>query len=670
MKYLDKFKYSGYAGNKLYIDLEKAQVKKIPHSEEECELYLGGRGRGAKILYNELPFDADPLGPDNILCFSAGPIVGLVGPTAGRMNVAARSPLTGIYGNSNAGAYLGAELKMSGYDDLIIKGKASQPSFIYIQDNSVEILEASHLWGKGVIETTQILQEDLGDDRRVAAVGQAAENGVLYANIMFDYWEAAGRTGLGAVMASKNIKAIVAKGSGDLNVHDPKKYLEVANDGWRAIEEDPGFQTGEHSSLGTSVVLMLGNAQGWLPVRNFQENYFEDAEKISGEEFRDRYSTKKTPIPGGRACMSCPNRCKRYGVIETGKYIGTKGGLEFEAAGGFGSKCGVGELDVVFHSAMLANDYGMDAISLSSTIAFLMEMNDKGILTKEQIDGLDLRFGKGDEMIEAIHKIGKCEGKLGKLGMGGVDRSAKIIGNGAERWVTTIKGLETISTDPRVSTAFGFGYVVASRGSDHLRAHPVIEMVGPYRKVAEELFESPEVCSLTKYGGRAKMVHWHENMAAITDSIGSCRFMHASYYAQYPVPELMHKHGLRRGKDVHSIKYHDWIASATGIPLTYDDIITIGERIISLERAINIRFGIRREHDTLPRRFLEEPVANGPYKGAVFKKEALDKLLDQYYELRGWDKTSGLINRETLKQLKMDDVLTQLDKDKLLPTNQ
>jgi aldehyde:ferredoxin oxidoreductase len=662
----NKFKYGGYAGQRLRIDLTKSQIKKVPQSEEDCALYLGGRGLDAKILYDELPVDVDPLSPDNILCLSAGPIVGLLGPTTGRMNVAARSPLTGIYGNSNVGAYLGAELKMSGYDDLIIKGRAEKPSYIYICDDEVEVRDASHLWGKNVIETTRILQEDLGEEFRVAAIGQAAENGVLFANIMFDYWEAAGRTGLGAVMASKNIKAIAAKGSGELTVHDPKRYMEVVTDAWRAVEEDPGFQTGEHSALGTSVVLMLGNVQGWLPVRNFLENYFEYAENVSAEEFRDRFSTKKTPIPGGRACMSCPNRCKRYGVIESGKYVGTKGGLEFEAAGGFGPKCGVGDLEAVFHAAMLANDYGMDAISLSSTIAFLMEMVERGMISKDDLDGVDLRFGNAEAMIEAIHRIARVQGKLGQLGSMGVDRAAKAIGKGAERWVTTVKGLETISTDPRVSTGFGFGYAVASRGSDHLRAHPVIEMVTAYRKVAEELFGSPEVCTLAKYGGRAKMVYWHENMAAITDSIGSCRFMHASYYALYPIPELMAKYGLRRGKEVHSIKYHEWISAATGIPLTYEDLVATGERIVTLERALNTRFGIRRQHDTLPRRFLEEPVASGPYKGAVFKKEALEALLDEYYDLRGWDKATGLIKESTLKRLSMRDVLEDLKQRGLL----
>jgi aldehyde:ferredoxin oxidoreductase len=663
---VSKFKYGGYAGQQLRIDLTKSQIKKVPQSEEDCVLYLGGRGLDAKILYDELPVDADPLGPDNILCFSAGPIVGLLGPSTGRMNVAARSPLTGIYGNANVGGFLGAELKMAGYDDLIIKGRAEKPSYIYIQDDVVEIRDASHLWGKNVIETTRILQEDLGREFIVAAIGQAAENGVLYANIMFDYWEAAGRTGLGAVMASKNIKAIAVKGNGELTVHDPKKYMEVVTDAWRAVEEDPGFQTGEHPALGTPVVLMLGNVQGWLPVRNFLENYFEYAENVSAEEFRDRFSTKKTPIPGGRACLSCPNRCKRYGVIESGKYSGTKGGLEFEAVGGFGPKCGVGDLEAVFHAAMLANDYGMDAISLSSTIAFLMEMVERGILSKDDLDGVDLRFGNADAMIEAIHRIARVQGKLGQLGALGVERAAKAIGKGAEKWVTTVKGLETISTDPRVSTGFGFGYAVASRGSDHLRAHPVIEMVTAYRKVAEELFGSAESCMLAKYGGRAKMVYWHENMAAITDSIGSCRFMHASYYALYPIPELMAKYGLRRGKEVHSIKYHEWISAATGIPLTYEDLIVTGERIVTLERALNTRFGIRREHDTLPRRFLEEAVVNGPYKGAVFKKEALEALLDEYYDLRGWDKKTGLIKESTLKRLGMIDVLEDLKQRGLL----
>jgi aldehyde:ferredoxin oxidoreductase len=657
-------KMSGYAGRILRVDLSKEQILRIPLDKRINELYIGGRGYDAKILFDEIKLGINPLDPQNILCISTGPITGLLGPTTGRVNVATISPLTGIYGNSNAGTNFGPELKYAGYDRLIISGKAKTPKYLFIEDDKVELRDASHLWGKGVFDTILTLKEEIDEEIKVAAIGPAAEKGVLYGCIIFDYWDAAGRTGTGTVMASKNLKAIAVKGSGGLRVHNSEKYMEVAREGWEAVLGDPGFKTGEHSALGTAVVLGLGNAQGWLPTRNFQESQFEYADEISGEEFRDKYSIKEAPIPGGRACMCCPNRCKRFGKIVSGKYAGTRGNLEFEGIGAFGSKCGVRDLDAVFHAFMLSTDYGMDCISCGNTIAMFMELHEKGILSHKQLDGLDLHFGNSSTMIEAIHRIGNVAGNIGKLGSQGTARMAQQIPK-ANYYSTSIKGMETIACDPRVAKGFGFGYAVASRGSDHLRAHPVWEMLRMPREVGKELFGDEEVVELTSYRGKVKMVVWHENLAAITDSIGSCRFMHASFYAQYPIPELLYKYG-RHKKKPHSIKYHEWLSWATGMDIDYKKLIEIGERIITLERAINLRFGIRKKDDTLPRRFFEEQIPKGRAKGEVFDKKEFERMLDEYYEIRGWDKKEGLLLKKKLIQLGMKDVKEVLEREKLV----
>ncbi|MCX8205251.1 MAG: aldehyde ferredoxin oxidoreductase family protein [Candidatus Nezhaarchaeota archaeon] len=655
-------KLGGYAGQLLHIDLTKVLIKKLPLSKEACELFIGGRGRDAKVIFDHVPPEVDPLSVDNVLCLSTGPITGLLGPTTGRVNVAAKSPLTGIYGNSNAGAHWGAELKYAGYDGVIITGKASKPVYIYIEDDLVEVRDASHLWGKGTYETTSILQRDhRGYDTKVATIGQAAENGVLYGSVIFDYWDAAGRAGMGTVMASKNLKAIAVTGSGGLTVADPKRYAEVVREAWQAVLSDPGFQTQEHASQGTLVVMGLGNAQGWLPTRNFRETVFELADEVSGEAFRDRFSTRPAPIPAGRACLSCPNRCKRFGRITSGKYAGTKGNIEFEGAAAFGPKCGVGDLEAVFHAYMLANDYGVDCITCGNTIALLMELHEEGVLSHEELEGLDLHFGNADAMIEMIHRIAMRKGWLGEVGGLGEELAAKRIGRGAENYVTTIKGLGTIGTDPRVAKGFGFGFAVASRGSDHLRAHPVFEMLKYPPGVAEELFGASEAGELSKYGGKVRLVFFHENMAAVTDSMGTCRFMHASFYAEYPIPELLAKHLKRKGP-VYSIKYHEWLSAATGLSFTYDSLMKAGQRIVNLERAINVRLGVRREHDTLPKRFLTQPVPTGPFKGAVFGKKELDEMLNEYYDLRGWERETGLPYRETLVELGLPDVADDLEK--------
>jgi len=662
------FKYGGYAGSLLFADLTKGTVKKIPLQKEWCTLYLGGRGRDARILFERQDPSVAPLDPEAHVCISPGPLTGLLGPTTGRVNVAGRSPLTTIYGNSNAGTNWGPELKFAGYDGVVVTGRSQKPVYLHIHDSDAQLLDAGKLWGEGVFETTARILEEHGPETKVAAVGPAAEHGVLFGSVIFDFWDAAARTGLGTVLASKNLKAVSVRGTGAISVADPEGYYEAARDGWQAILDDAGFRTGEHSALGTSICVNWGNAQGWLPTRNFKESYFEGADKISGEEFRDLYSTKEAPIPAGRACFSCPNRCKRFGRIEEGKYAGTKGNIEFEGVSAFGSKCGVDDLAAVFHAYMLANDYGMDCISCGNTIAFYMELAEKGLLDTED---LELRFGNADAMVEMVHRIANREGRLGELGSQGSERAAKAIGKGSEAYLNTVKGMETIACDPRASKAFGFGYAVSSRGSDHLRAHPVFEMLKLPEGVGEELFGSKEAVDLRKYGGKVRLLAWHENLAAVTDSLGSCRFMHASYYAEYPVPELVNKYAKRK-KDpakVHSIKYHKWFEAATGIPNTYERLLEAGDRVINIERALNIQWGLKKEQDTLPPRFLKEPIPKGPAKGELFDPEKLQEMLKEYYALRGWDWGSGLPLEEHLGKLEMADVAACLGKRGLLATS-
>lgn len=658
-------KLGGYAGKFLRVNLTKGQIKKEPLKRDLCETYIGGRGFGGKIVFDETKPDTDPLSPENVLSIFTGPVVGLLGPTSGRVNVSALSPLTGIYGNSNSGTHWGPELKYAGYDGIVLLGKAEAPKYLYINDDRVELRDASHLWGKGVMDTTKLLLEECGSEFKVAAIGPAAEKGVLFGNIIFDFWDAAARTGMGTVMASKNLKAIVVKGSGGLEVAKAREYWDVAREGWLALLTDPGFKTQEHPALGTLVVMGWGNALGFLPTRNFRETYFEKADQISGERFRDLYNVRETPFPAGRACMSCPNRCKRYGKIESGKYAGTRGNIEFETACAFGSKCGVSDLAAVFHAYMLANDYGMDGISCGNMIATFMELYEEGILRPEEAEGLDLRFGNAEAMIELIHRIGNVEGYLGRLGAKGAYSATQELGRGSSYYTTCIKRMDTIATDPRVSLGFGLGFAVASRGSDHLRAHAVFEMLAPPKEVARELFGAE--ITLSGYEGKPQMIFWHENNAALTDSMGICRFMHASYYIQYPVPETYHKYGYRKDEP-HSLKFQDWLSVATGLDMSYEELMKVGERIITLERAINLRRGVRRKDDTLPERFFRETISTGPAKGIKLDRRRFEQLIDEYYDLRGWDKETGFITEEKLKELGMTTVLKVL-KDEGLVTS-
>lgn len=653
-----------YAGSRLKIDLSGQSAQRLPGDPRRQKLYLGGRGEDAKILFDSLKPGRDPLHPESPLCFSAGPLVGLLGPSTGRVNVAAISPMTGIYGNANAGANWGAELKYAGYDGIEISGRAERPVYLYIQDDAVELRDASDLMGKGVFDATKALKAALGEGFRVATIGQAAENGVLFASVVFDFWDIAARTGMGAVMAGKNLKAIAVKGTGELKVARPQLYAEVMRECWEAVRQNPGYRSGAYSKFGTAATVDFANAAGWLATKNFINSSFEGAHKINGESFRDKYSTKGT-TPGGRACFSCPMRCKRYGRVADGPYKGTFGKIEFEGIGSLGSKCAVDDLAAVFHGNMLANDYGMDVISLGSVIALFMELHEAGILSHGELDGVDLHFGDSEAMIEAINRIGMRRGRLGELGSLGSFKAARRISPEALKYDSSTKGLDTINVDPRVAKGFGFGYAVASRGSDHMRANPSFELMRMPPEVAIEMFGSHEAASTRTYGGKSKMVAWHEDLAAAVDSLGCCRFMSAILYANYPFPELLNKYKGKPEKPK-SIKYHEWLSAAAGTEVSYEELMGAGRRIVNMERAINLRLGVRKKDDTLAPRFFHGPVAEGVAKGETFSRPEFDSMLDEYYEIRGWDKSSGLMKASTLHDLGMGEVAPVLHAEGLL----
>ena len=658
----------GYAGTVLRVDMSRRKIVKQPLDKERLALYFGGRGADARLLFDELKVDCDPLGPDNILCLSTGALTGLIGPTTGRVNAAAKSPLTDIYGNSNAGTHWGPELKYAGYDSIVVTGHSPKPLYLAIEDDRVELRSADHLWGQGVFDTTRTLEEELGGDAvRVAAVGQAAENGVLYGSIIFDHWDAAGRTGMGTVMASKGLKAVAVRGTGGLEVAEPEAYLRAARDGWLGVVNDPGFRTMAHQSLGTSICVNWGNHLGWLPTRNFTESSFEGADAISGERFRDTLSTRSAPKPAGRACPSCPNRCKRFGLIEEGPYAGTRGNVEYEGVAAFGSKCGIDDLEAVFHAYGLANDHGFDCVSGGNVIATFMELNEAGLLP--DTEGLDLRFGNVEAMLEMVDRLVRRKGRLGQLAALGAHKAALKLGGRAPDYTTAIKGLDTIACEARVSKGFGFTYAVASRGSDHLRAHPVYEMIRMPPELSRELFGDEGASDMTAYGGKVAMVAYHEDLGAVTDSLGSCRFMQASYYAQYPIPEMRAKaRAQAKGqpiRKVNSIKYHELLSAATGLKVSYDDLMTAGKRIVTLERALNTRFGIRRRDDRLPPKF-NRPLTSGRHKGLDFPQEQVDVMVDDYYARRGWDRETGLVERQTLVELGIEDLAPPLEAEGLL----
>jgi aldehyde:ferredoxin oxidoreductase len=592
--------------------------------------FLGGRGFNSKRLYDEVPKDVDPLSPQNKLMFATGPLVGTAFPLGARFNVSAKSPLTGILGDSNAGGHFAAEMKFAGYDQIIIEGKSRKPSYIFIEDQEIQIKDAEHLVGKDVYETTDIVVKDLGDRTvQVATVGPAAENHVLYAGIFANLTRPAARTGIGTVMASKNLKAVALKGTGSIKIADPGKF-------WKIVEETEE-ETYAHPQywprriMGTTRILMLADKLGFLPTRHFTSATFEHAAEVSGERLAREYNVKN------RACFSCIVPCSRVYLVREGEYAGLYGeGPEYEALSSFTARVGNSNLNLALKAVDLANRLGLDAITTAECIAWAMELYEKGELTKKEADGLELKWGNGEAILALIKKIAYREG-FGDLLADGVRRASERLGKGKEI-ALHVKGLEIIQADPRGLKGYGLGYAVSSRGADHLRSEPFIELSdNPERGM--EMFGVPEATLRLAHEGKGKLVRYFENWCAVIDSLEACKNL----------AENMELLPFNRAAEI--------AEATTGFHFTEEAMFEIGERIINLERAYLTREGIRRRDDYLPGRFLKEPLPDGNSKGAIFE---IEPMLDEYYAERGWDLKTGVPKAEKLRKIGLGYIIEDL----------
>lgn len=625
-------KYYGYAGKILRINLSN---KKIIIKDLEKEImvnFLGGRGFNSKRLFDEIPRKIDPLSQENKLFFSAGPLVGTFFPTASRFNVSAKSPQTNILGDSNAGGHFAAEMKYAGYDQIIIEGKSKEPIYLFINDDEIKFLDAKHLWGKDVYESNRIIKKDIGDKSvQTVIIGPAAENGVRFAGIFANLMRAAARTGMGTVMASKNLKAIAIKGSKSIEIANPKKFEKIVEEIEEEIYNHPQYWP--RRRMGTTRILLPVNTMGFLPTRHFTSTIFEYAEYVSGEELEKNYNIKV------RGCFSCILPCSRFYIIKSGKYAGLYGeGPEYEPLSSFTARVGNKDLQTALKAVDMVNKLGMDAITTAECISWAMECFEKGLIKKSDVDGLDLTWGNEEAILKLIEKISKKEG-FGDILADGVVKAAEKMGIGKEI-AMHVKGLEIIQADPRGAKGYGLGYVVASRGADHLRSEPFMELSDDPRK-GEKLFGIPEATVRLEYKGKGKLVSFCEDWCAIVDSLGVCK----------NVAENMEILPFNKAAEA--------IEAATGLKFNSNDIRNIGERIINIERAFLIREGIRREHDTLPKRFLEEPIPSGASKGSIFE---LEEMLNEYYIEREWDIKTGIPTKEKLIKLNLENVIEQFEK--------
>src|SRR6056297_1724255 len=629
----------GYCNKALRIDLSNNLIKKEKLDEEFLKKYLGGRGLNVRRLYDEVPPEVDPLSEENKMFIGVGPLTGTLFPGAARVNFTAKSPQTKILGDSNTGGFLGPEIKFAGFDQIIIEGKADQLSYIYIKDGEVEIKSAQHLKQLDTFETQKKIKEELGDNRiQTAVIGPAAENGVKYSGIFCNMVRAAARTGMGLVLASKNIKAIVVRGTTDLGASKPDKFKQLIDKMDEEIKNHSEYEI--RTRLGTTQLISSLNELGCLATRHFQTGYFEDADKVSGEYFEENYKQKE------KGCFACTIPCSRYFEITKGKYKGLKSeGPEFEGLAGFSSRVGVSDIEDALHGVDLCNRYGLDVITTSECIAFTMELYEKGILSSEEVDGLKPNFGNSEAVFALIEKIKNREG-FGNLLADGVVKAAERIGKDTKKLAMHVKGLEIFQADPRGIKGYGLGVAVATRGGDHLRSEPWFEF-SQNAAEGKRRFGHPESAFRLEYKGKGRVVKYYEERCVLADCLEACKntVVNMEIISFKEAAELLN--------------------TLTEYRFTPEEIKKSAERIMNVERAYIVREGIRRKDDTLPDRFLNEPLPEecGVSAGSVVE---LEPMLDEYYKAREWEVNTGLPTESKLSELSLDKIMLDLKKREII----
>ena len=547
----------GWAGTILRVNLSEGTIQKEALNRNDAKLYLGGRGLATKIMIDEVDPQVDPLSPENKLIFMTGPLTGTMAASPGRYMVISKAPLTGTIGCANSGGHFGPELKFAGYDGIIFEGKAEKPVYLWINDDEVELRSAEHLWGKDVFETTDQVLEETAEDARVACIGPAGEKGVLFATVMNDKNRAAGRTGMGAVMGSKNLKAIVVRGTKSVEVADPEKFKEVSTDARRKLKEHP--VTGEGlPTYGTGVLVNILNEMGALPTRNWRDGgIFEKAEDISGEALTEKYLVRN------KGCFGCSIGCGRLTKIPEGKFKSFGEGPEYEAEWSYGAACGVGDLAAICKANFLCNELGLDPITMGATIACAMEMYEKGILTKEEV-GRELNFGDADAIVELTRMTGLREGFGDELALGSYRLAEKY---GHPELSMSVKKQEMPAYDARGVQGMGLSYATSNRGGCHVRGY----------MTSVEVLGIPEKLDPLVTDEKAGWLKIFQDLTAVVDSTGICLFTTFAI----GLPEVA-----------------NMLRAAVGWTTSDEEILQIGERIWNLERLFNLRAGFTKADDT------------------------------------------------------------------------
>ncbi len=624
----------GYAGKILRINLSTGKVEKTDIDEKFAKDYIGGLGFATKILYDEVPADIDPLSEKNKIIIAPGIFVGTGFPTGSKTALTFKSPLTGTFGRNNVGADLGVSLRKAGYDVLIIEGKSDKPVYIYIENDKVEIKPADDLWGKDVFETRKILKERHGKKATTGVIGPAGENLSLISLIDFDERQAA-RGGSGAVMGSKNLKAIVCIGTGEIPVYNKDEIKKLIGEYNRIIREHPatkddmGYGSGEFYSW-------MNKERGTFPTRNFQWGYFQsvydnlkegELSKIDPYYWVPRYMERYNP------CPNCTKPCGRIVKIKEGKFAGTEvDGVEYEIIYALGGALEIDDADYLIKLNETADRLGLDGISAGVTIGWAMEAMEKGHITKDDLDGIDLKFGDGDSALAVLEKMGKREGKVGELLSDGTKKASEKVGKDSYKYAIHVKGLELPAYDVRGIKGLGLAFAVSVRGACHLTAGVYgIELVGKWWQ-----FEGVDRLSTEWKGYEVKIM---EDFMTIYDTTGVCKFSRHMFFIERLVPFL------------EALTGWDFVDNAY--------ILKVGERIYNIQRAYNVKAGFTRKDDTLPYRVLHDPIPKGKSAGSYIKEDELQHMLDEYYIARGWSK-DGVPTRVKLYELDLEYIADEI----------
>ncbi|MBP6339451.1 MAG: aldehyde ferredoxin oxidoreductase family protein [Vitreoscilla sp.] len=611
-----------WAGKILRVNLTAGTVTTEPLRMDWAKLYLGSRGLASKYLVEEIDPKVDPLSADNKIIWSTGPLTGTMASTGGRYTVVTKGPLTGAIACSNSGGYWGAELKMAGWDMVIFEGASPKPVYLSISDDVVELKDAAHLWGKTVWETEEIIKKSHQDPQtRVSSIGAAGENKVLFAAVVNDLHRAAGRSGVGAVMGSKNLKAIAVRGTkGVGNLVNPKEFMKVTAEKKKILAEN-GVTGQGLPAYGTQVLMNVINEMGALPTRNHQDVAFEGAKDISAEAMvTPRATDGKKHLVTNQACFGCTIACGRISKMDQGhftvenkpQYWGASGGLEYEAAWALGAANGVKDLEALQYANLLCNEHGMDPISFGATIGAVMELYQMGVLTQEQL-GIDATFGSAQALAHFTEITVKGEGFGKEIGQGSARLCKKY---GHPELSMTVKGQEFPAYDSRGIQGMGLTYATSNRGACHLRSYTV----------ASEVLGIPVKTDPLSADGKPELVIAFQDATAAFDAAGICIFTSFAWGLADVQPQ---------------------VAAACGDEFTLENLSQIGERIWNMERDFNNRAGFTSKDDNLPPRLLNEPAKTGPAKGLVSK---LPEMLPKYYALRGWD-ADGQLKADTRSRL-------------------